>query len=440
MKSDEKSLKVGSACRKISVFLLFFAAVVIFAAGFTTAAVDCGEVVSGRNANIYKNAPRITTFTAKRSTCTEKYENYLHFATTEEGSFDETLPEEYGDFIGSLPNDVIDRLPEGAIQEDGGALTDAAAEASGVSYLLSIVFDAFGGAVDGLLPTFTLLCGIVILSAVAHTFAASVSVGLSGVVSFSARLASFCAISGVAVSSLERLSEYFNSLCGAVGAFLPLSGVLYAMGGNLTAATEGTFALSATLSVCQLLLTETVIPVFCICLSLTLLGAFDGAGGFSGQSISATVKKWYGTALGFVMMITTTAVAAQNLISVKADSAAMRGVKFAASNFIPISGGAVSSTLGTLAASVELLRGSVGVIGIVIILLMLIPVIIELAVLRGILNIVAFMAGALGCTGEQRLLSEVSSLYGYLEGIAALSSVVFIISLAIFASSAAAVG
>ena len=150
MKSGEKSLKVERICRKISAFLLLFTAVVIFTAGFTTAAADCGEVVSGRNANIYKNTPQITTFTAKRSTYTEKYDNNLHFATTEEGFSEETLPEEYGDFIGSLPDSVIDRLPEGAMQDDGGALTDAAAEASGVSYLLGIIFDAFGGVPDGI--------------------------------------------------------------------------------------------------------------------------------------------------------------------------------------------------------------------------------------------------------------------------------------------------
>ena len=118
----------------------------------------------------------------------------------------------------------------------------------------------------------------------------------------------------------------------------------------------------------------------------------------------------------------------------------MRGMKFAASSFIPISGGAISSTLGTLASSVELLRGTVGVLGIVIILLMLIPVSVYLAAVRAALGIASFAAGLLGCGSEKRFLDEIGSLYGYLEGIAALSSVVFIISLAIFASTAAAVG
>ena len=45
----------------------------------------------------------------------------------------------------------------------------------------------------------------------------------------------------------------------------------------------------------------------------------------------------------------------------------------------------------------------------------------------------------LGCSGEKRLLDEIGSLYGYLEGLAAISAVVFVMALAVFASTAAAI-
>jgi stage III sporulation protein AE len=360
-------------------------------------------------------------------------------STTDYESDLQVLPEEYDDFIGSLPDTVIDKLPDGAFSSEAASLETAARDVSGISYLLGALIEAFGGALGELLPTLLLLCGIVVLSAACHTFASGVGAGLGGAVSFATRLCSFCAIAAVSTSAIERLEGYFDGLLSSVGAFLPLSAVLYAMGGNLSGAASGTATLSATLSLCELFLTKTVIPVFCFCLSLTLLQAFDGQGAFSGQSVAATVKKWYTTALAFVMMILTASISAQNVLSAKADGAAMRGVKFAASSFIPISGGALSSTLGTLAASVELIRGSVGAVGVAVIFLMLIPVIVELALLRGIFALTAFMAGLMGCGGEQRLLSEIGSLYGYLEGIAALSAAVFVIAFGVFASTAAAV-
>ena len=136
-------------------------------------------------------------------------------------------------------------------------------------------------------------------------------------------------------------------------------------------------------------------------------------------------------------MILTSSLVAQNIIASKADGMAMRGAKFAASSFIPVSGGTVSSTLGTLASSVEMIRGSVGVIGIIAIIFMLLPTVIELAIMRLICSISEFAAGMLSCTGEQRLLSEIGGLYGFLEGVAVLCSVIFIIAFAIFASVSA---
>ena len=208
----------------------------------------------------------------------------------------------------------------------------------------------------------------------------------------------------------------------------------------LVAASSGTASLGVTLAVCQFFCTKTVIPVFCICLCLALLSVFDGQGASAGGAVSGTIKKWYTTSHAFVMMILTCSLSASTLLSVKADNMAMRGAKFAVSSFIPVSGGTVSSTLGTLAASVELLRGSVGVIGIVLIILMLIPTVVELALMRAVFSIGGFCASTLGCPGEARLLSEIDSLYGYLEGIAALSAAVFIIAFGIFAAIATPFG
>ena len=432
---------------KISVLCLFFAILVACLTLETHASTTLDEksrenrVICATKSPLYNikthysttEAPKICNFSKSFPTLTSKS------PSTDEYSTDDTLPDEYGDFIGSLPDEVVDSLPDPTLSDKLDDVVGAAGELSGVSYLLSALLDSFGGALGELLPTLALLFGIVILSAVCHLFASNLG-GLSAVVSFAARLSSFCAIAASAISSLSRLRDYFDSLFSAVASFLPLGAVLYASGGNLTAAASGTLTLNAILSVCQLIFTKTVIPVFSVCLSLSLLSVFDGVGGFAFQSISASIKKWYTTALAFVMMILTTALAAQTILSAKADNAAMKGMKFAASSFIPVSGGAVSSTLGTLAASVELMRGAVGVIGVAVILLLLIPIIVELALLRAIFALAAFLAGMLGCSGENKLLSDIGGLYGYLEGVAVLSSVVFIIAFAIFAATCSAVG
>lgn len=348
---------------------------------------------------------------------------------------EESLPREYTDYLDSLPDEILDRLPPSTYGESAEELGEAAGELSSPIKLLSLMLDGFGSKLRSILPLLATLLGIVILSAVAYAFASSLSGGVGRVVECCARLCSFGAISALSVSSLSRLEEYFSRLFASVGSFLPLSAVLYAMGGNLTCAASGTAAVSVTLAVCQFICTKTVIPVFCICLSLSLLSVFDGAGGFAGGRIVGEIKKWYTSSLAAVAVVLTCSVASQSIISARADNLAMRGAKFALSSFVPVSGGTLASTLGTLSSSIDLLRGSVGVIGISVILMMLIPVIIELALIRLVLSIASFVAGMLSCTGEMKFFEDISSLYGYLEGVAALSAAIFIIAAAIFAAT-----
>lgn len=348
------------------------------------------------------------------------------------------MPEEYSAFLDALPDEIADKLPEYVFKGDRESIAKAAEEITGVKYLVTALFSAFGEALSSLLPTLALMLGVVVLSALCHVFESSTG-SMAASVSFACRLCSYFVTVNVAVSAVSSLYEYFDTLFAIVAAFVPLSGVLYAMGGNLTCAASGSLTLSSTLALCQFFFSKTALPIFCTCLSLSLISVFDGVGSRAAGSVSSMLKKWYTTALAFVSMILTAAIAGQGIISAKADNAAMRGAKFAAGSFIPVSGGVLSSTLGTLAASVELLRGSVGVLGIAVILLMLISVIVRLAALRLIISLSSFAAGVLGCSGEQRLLDEVGSLYGYLEGIAALSAVIFIIAMAVFATTASAI-
>lgn len=426
-KNKKWQMKLNKSIWRIVLFTVICTAMICAMGYFNPIFATCGE----------KTAKYGEAFTTKWE-INGNYADKIPTRSSEEDGGEDTLPDEYGDFIASLPDRVQDVLPEEIFGESTESLSGAAGEISSVSYLLARLFDAFGSALTELLPTLALLCAIVIFLALAKAFASNLG-GLSQAVEFAAGLGSYCAIAAVSVSSLERLSEYFDTLLGVVAAFVPLSGVLYAAGGNINGAASGTVTLSATLAVCQFFFSKTVIPLFCICLSLTLLSVFEGGGGITGRTVSSSIKKWYTTALSFVMMILSIAVGAQSILSAKADGVAMRGVKFAAGSFIPVVGGTVSGTLGTLAASVELIRGSVGVIGIVIIILLLIPIIVELAALRGIFALVSFVSGMLGCGGEKSLLDEVGSLYGYLEGIAVLSAVVFLIAFAVFAATTAAV-
>ena len=346
-----------------------------------------------------------------------------------------SLPVQYEGFLESLDGSVSDRLTGGATSDDADSLHNAAQELTSPETVLSIILEAFNSQLCRALPRLAMILGVVMISALCYSIGSHCSGGLSRAVDVCVRLCSFCAVSGIALDSAETVKGYFERLFEAVASFIPLGAAMYAMGGNLTSASSSSATLGVTLTVCQFVCGYTVIPVFCICLCTSLFSVFGGASASLGATVGGSVRKWYTTAMAFVMMILTVSISSQSILSAKADNAAMRGAKFAVSNFVPLFGGTLSGTLGTLSSSVELLRGSVGIIGIAAIFLMLLPTVIELALMRAAFSIGSFCAGMVGCANEQKIMNEVGALYGYLEGAALMCSAVFIIAFGIFAAS-----
>lgn len=346
------------------------------------------------------------------------------------------LPDEYIYFIDGLPDEVRDELPEGFLSSDPTEVSDAVSDMSGIEFLIDEILSVLGVSLDRCLPALATVCGLLLISAVGERVCSTFGSGVGKYFSVCSRFCIFSALLSSGIVSLESLQSYFDSLCNTVSLFIPLSGALYAIGGNVTAAASSGAGLTLTLAACEFIFSYTVMPIFCICLCFSLISILEPSSGFSG--IGGAVKKCYTTLLSFLMMILSASLASQTFISAKADNAAMRGARFAASSFIPVTGGSVASSLGTVASSVELIRSSVGLGAVIVIFLMLLPVIIELAVMRLIYGATSFLAGILGCDGEKKLLDELGSLYGYLEGVAVICSVVFIIAFAHLALCASA--
>ena len=76
--------------------------------------------------------------------------------------------------------------------------------------------------------------------------------------------------------------------------------------------------------------------------------------------------------------------------------------------------------------------------GIILVTLLLLPTLIQLLLFRATLQISATVSSLLGCDGEARLLSEMSSLHGYLAAAVSICSVTFMIALSLLIHSAVA--
>ena len=350
----------------------------------------------------------------------------------------ETMPAEYTDLEDYLPEDVRELLPEEMFSEYTQEAVAAAEELTRPQYLFRVVLEAVGLRIPEVLILLGSLLGILLLSSVLYKLRDSLSGNLGEGTGLIFRLCLFALILGKAIGMVTWISEHFKRLSLLLTGLLPLMGVLYVMGGNVAqaAANEGIFLVF--LNFCEYL-TASVTPTVCgVCLALALLEAFGG-GHRSGLAVlSETVKKWYVFLLGVIVFLLTVSLAGQSILAAGSDSLGMKGLKYAVGQMIPVVGGGIASTLTTVAAGVSVLRGAVGVCGVILIGLTLLPALVQLILFRACFRLSAVIAALLGCDGEKRLMEEIGSLYGYMTAAVSICSVVCILALTIFARTVAA--
>lgn len=356
-----------------------------------------------------------------------------------EEEVDTSLPEEYAALLEALPDEVITRLPDGFFSQDGEAVADATRDAFDLSSLLSTLGELVGLHLGDALALLAATLGLLLLSALLRALCAEG--GSEGTV----RAFSFCASLSLTLSLVRSGSEvlshvegYFESLNAISAALLPLSGVLYAMGGNAGAAVASSAGLSVYMTVLEELVGKSILPFCAICLLLALMRAV--APDARTASLGATVKKNYTTALSFLMMLLLAMIAAQTTLASHADTLAMRSVKFAAGSWIPVVGGSLAELLRTVSTGVGYLRGTVGVSGVLFLLLLLLPMLVELFLFRLVWQLSAAVADLLGCERERGLLEEFASLHGYLIAAVAICSSVLLLSLTLLLTTASAIG
>ncbi|MBQ1230251.1 MAG: hypothetical protein IIX80_04365 [Clostridia bacterium] len=360
-------------------------------------------------------------------------------AKEEEENVGEKIPEEFTGLLDSLPEELAKLLPDGIFSLQGDAVAGAVAEMGSFSYLLETVLVLCGVRLRDCVGLFALLCGILVLSALSRTVQGSFSSGGIGKsFSFCSSLVIFLSLLTVGYRNIASVTSYLSNLNAMTASCLPLLGALYALGGNVSTAVASSAGLSIFMTLLEEAVGKTVLPFCGICLAFSSITALEPE--LRLGSPIASLKKHYTTALGFLMMLLLTVLGTQTTLAAKADGLAMRSVKFAAGNLIPIVGGSVAELLRTVSSGVGYLRGTIGLCGILLLLLMLLPTLAELFLIRMTWQLSASVADLFGCTSEKKLLDEFASLGGYLIAVISICSSVLLLAFTLLTHCASAIG
>lgn len=347
-----------------------------------------------------------------------------------------TMPPAYGDLADAIPPELSDLLPDGLFSEKLEEAVTAATELTDWRYLLNALLSAVGLRLDETVELLCVLVGLILIAAVCGRLREGLGGGSGELFGFCLRLALYTAMILQTAGMVETVIRYFDRLITLTGGMIPVMGTLYALGGNLGQAAVTSELMLVFLTVCQYISVTVTPPVCGVCMSFSLMDALGVK--LTLSPLCDRIKKWYASLLGLVMFLLSLALSTQSVLTGRADSLGMKGVKYAVGNIIPMVGGAVAGTLSTVAAGVTALRGVCGVSGILLVALLLLPTLAELLLTRAILNLAATVASMLACDGEAKLLSEMGSLHGYLAAAASICAVVFVIALTLLIHSGTA--
>ena len=337
------------------------------------------------------------------------------------------------DMYGALPDGVRDSLPdrlENDISENG----ESAVASLGAEYIASLTASALKAAFAYSVKPLAAVIGVLLLSALLNSAGATAAGGEA--VALSSAVSVTVTLFGAITPLFKLTSDTLSGIGLIMKGILPVMTGIYAMSGNITAASVNSTWLMLLLTFLETLTESLLMPLLCTCtgfIAVTTLSRFTGAPDMSG--VSGELKKALTFLLAAAGTVFTTVMAHQTALAKSADSVALRSLKFASGNMIPVIGGALGEAADGYLAGVSLIRSASGTLAAAAVISYVLPALLKLAVLRAGLSAVAAGAEIMGRGKEAAVVREAGEVLGIAVALICTASVLSVIAVGVFAGS-----
>lgn len=334
---------------------------------------------------------------------------------------------------GALPDGVKDSLPdrlENDISENG----ESAVASLGAEYIASLAASALKAAFAYSVKPLAAVIGVLLLSALLNSAGAAAAGGEA--VALSSAVSVTVTLFGAITPLFKLTSDTLSGIGLIMKGILPVMTGIYAMSGNITAASVNSTWLMLLLTFLETLTESLLMPLLCTCtgfIAVTTLSRFTGAPDMSG--VSGELKKALTFLLAAAGTVFTTVMAHQTALAKSADSVALRSLKFASGNMIPVIGGALGEAADGYLAGVSLIRSASGTLAAAAVISYVLPALLKIAVLRAGLSAVAAGAEIMGRGKEAAVVREAGEVLGIAVALICTASVLSVIAVGVFAGS-----
>lgn len=344
-----------------------------------------------------------------------------------------TGAEGVSDMYGALPDGVKDSLPdrlENDISENG----ESAVASLGAEYIASLAASALKAAFAYSVKPLAAVIGVLLLSALLNSAGAAAAGGEA--VALSSAVSVTVTLFGAITPLFKLTSDTLSGIGLIMKGILPVMTGIYAMSGNITTASVNSTWLMLLLTFLETLTESLLMPLLCTCtgfIAVTTLSRFTGAPDMSG--VSGELKKALTFLLAAAGTVFTTVMAHQTALAKSADSVALRSLKFASGNMIPVIGGALGEAADGYLAGVSLIRSASGTLAAAAVISYVLPALLKIAVLRAGLSAVAAGAEIMGRGKEAAVVREAGEVLGIAVALICTASVLSVIAVGVFAGS-----
>lgn len=323
--------------------------------------------------------------------------------------------------VDGIISDFLELVPEGTTKIDG--MSDVS-EAVSVKRIISGIVNTLKGNSGELARLLLTLLGIALISSLASLWEGELGAFSSRAVGAVSSVMLFDSLSFLLKGASESLRE-INSFFGAV---IPITVAVNSIGVSPTTSSTQAIGMGLTLGMYSFITSEVMTALV---LAVFISSAASGIDPIFGR-ISRGIKNLLITSLGIISVFVGATFSLQSAISAAADSAIVRGARYAISSSVPIVGNAVSGALGVAIGGVSYARGIVGGGAIAVILSLMLSPLILLFAYRVCLKAGAALAGICAPSGCEGMLTSFIGSLDTLIAVYSLSVVVYIAELVSF--------
>ena len=208
--------------------------------------------------------------------------------------------------------------------------------------------------------------------------------------------------------------------------FVPVFAGILAASGTLSGAVAYQTAVVLLADSVMQLITRVLLPLCTMGFSLAIVDAVSPSVSVGGLlRLSRKCTTWI---LGLLMTVFLGVLSMQNWLGSSVDTAASKTTKYVIANFVPV---VVSDAYTTVRSSLQMLRSTTGVVGMVSLCVLFLPPLVQLLLYRGVVAIGAAAAELFGTRSLLRLLRGTQQALAIAFALLVCFGVMFVVSTAI---------